>query len=33
VAEVYSDDKNKRPSHRIYAVNINDFDVDPFEDA
>lgn len=31
MAEVYSSPANSRPSHKVWAVNINDFDVDPFE--
>lgn len=32
LADVYSDPANKRASHRVWAVDINEFDVDPFED-
>jgi len=32
LADVYSDPGNKRASHRVWAVDINEFDVDPFED-
>lgn len=31
LADVYSDPGNKRASHRVWAVDINEFDVDPFE--
>ena len=31
MAEVYSSPANSRPSHKVWAVNINDFDIDPFE--
>lgn len=32
LADVYSDPSQKRASHRVWAVNINEFDVDPFEE-
>lgn len=32
LADVYSDPANKRASHRVWAVDINEFDVDPFEE-
>jgi hypothetical protein len=32
MADVFSDPSQKRSSHRVWAVNLNDFDVDPFED-
>lgn len=31
MAEVYSSPTNSRPSHKVWAVSINEFDVDPFE--
>ena len=31
MAEVYSSPENSRPSHKVWAVSINDFDVDPFD--
>lgn len=31
MAEVYSSPSNSRPSHKVWAVNINEFDIDPFE--
>ena len=30
-AEIYSSPENSRPSHKVWAVSINDFDVDPFD--
>lgn len=33
LADVYSDPSNKRASHRVWALDINEFDVDPFEDT
>jgi hypothetical protein len=32
LADIYSSPGNKRASHRVWAININDFDVDPFEE-
>jgi hypothetical protein len=32
LADIYSSPGNKRASHRVWALDINDFDVDPFED-
>ena len=32
LAEVYSDPANKRASHRVWAIELNDFDVDPFDE-
>jgi hypothetical protein len=32
LADIYSAPGNKRASHRVWAMDINDFDVDPFED-
>ena len=32
LAEVYGNPANKRASHRVWAVDINEFDVDPFEE-
>jgi hypothetical protein len=32
LADIYSAPGNKRASHRVWALDINDFDVDPFED-
>lgn len=31
LADIYSSPGNKRASHRVWAININDFDVDPFD--
>jgi hypothetical protein len=31
LADVYSGPGNKRASHRVWAVDINEFDVDPFD--
>jgi hypothetical protein len=32
LADVYSSPNNTRASHRVWAISIHDFDVDPFED-
>ncbi len=32
LADVFSEPSQKRSSHRVWAVNINEFDVDPFEE-
>lgn len=32
MAEVYSDPQQKRASHCVWGIDLNDFDVDPFED-
>jgi len=32
MADVFKDPSQKRSSHRVWAVSINDFDVDPFEE-
>ena len=32
-AEVYSLPTNKRASHKVWALSLNDFDIDPFEDS
>lgn len=31
LADVYSSPANSRASHRVWAIDINDFDVDPFD--
>lgn len=31
LADVYSSPSNSRASHRVWAIDINDFDVDPFD--
>jgi hypothetical protein len=31
LADIYSSPGNKRASHRVWAMDINDFDVDPFD--
>ena len=31
LADVYSSPSNTRASHRVWGININDFDVDPFD--
>jgi len=33
LADVYSSPNNSRSSHRVWAISIHDFDVDPFEDG
>jgi hypothetical protein len=33
LADVFSEPAQKRASHRVWAVNLNEFDVDPFEDS
>jgi hypothetical protein len=33
LADIYSDPTNKRASHRVWAIDINDFDVDPFDET
>lgn len=32
MADVFSDPAQKRSSHRVWGVNLNEFDVDPFEE-
>lgn len=32
MADVFKDPSQKRSSHRVWAVSINDFDVEPFEE-
>jgi len=33
MADVFKDPSQKRSSHRVWAVSINDFDIDPFEES
>jgi len=33
MADVFKDPSQKRSSHRVWAVSINDFDIDPFEEG
>lgn len=33
MADVFNEPNQKRASHRVWGLNINEFDVDPFDDA
>lgn len=33
MADIYSDPSNKRSSHRVWALDINEYDVDPFDET